>query len=162
MRLFILILIIYVVCIGSAAANTAQLDRTFLKCSQLTKSYKEKVLLLHAAAWPESLSHMVSINNQSAYQMQDSSKSLDKEIQNFALIYKASVALAKLRCPNSSNLIARSMQKKFILTHQLKAGFDSLSPLLKSQERWVKQQSKLTRGVERYINLKNSITQGKD
>ncbi len=162
MRFFIFVLFTSVVCIGSAAANTTQLDRSFVNCSQLTKSYKEKVLILHAASWPESLSHMVSIKNQTAYQMQQSSQSLDKEIRDFALIYKASVALAKLRCPNSNNLIARSMQKKFILAHQLKAGFDSLSPLLKNQEQSVKQKSKLTRSVERYMNLKNSIIQSRD
>ena len=162
MRLFISLLIIYIVGIGSAAANTAQLDRTFVQCSQSAKSFKERVLLLHAAAWPESLSHMISIKDQSAYQMQQSSKSLGKEIDNFPLIYKASIALAKLRCPSISNVIAQSMQEKFILTHQLKASFNSLSPLLKSQEQSVQQQLELSKSVERYIVLKKSIAQNRD
>lgn len=160
MRYLTLVATLYFSFTSNAVANNSAINDIFVKCAENIKRHNQKVLMMHAGAWPESLSFFSDIASQDAAELHKSSNQLEQELEHFPAIYKASSALAAQHCPHLKANLSKALRKKFILTHELKNGFDVLAPVLKAQEKASGSFSNLRLAIESYERIVSSIKGG--
>jgi len=140
--------------IFAASASPTKLSGEFVKCSNQADSRADSVLLLHLAAWPESLSHFTEIDTMTSREMKEAASTLSEELLNFSHQFSALVNLNQKACP-SIDLVSQ-MHHKFIVVSSLQHELLVVAELLALNQEAQRAASKLQRQVRHYKEIRES------